>query len=138
MLKTLLLISAVITLSACGGVASYKYAPMREGLFNTTGYDAVQVDSNTYRVIFYGLRNTSVEIADRYSFYRAAELTIEKSFDYYVVLQTGDDDKMGDAWNIIRMFKGQPPESDLATFDARTVVRDMAPYIQRDDEGANK
>ena len=138
MLKTLLLFSTVILLSACGGVATYKYAPMREGFFNTTGYDAVQVDSNTYRVIFYGLRNTSVEIADRYSFYRAAELTLEKGFDYYVVLQTGDDDKNGDAWNIVRMFKGTPPESDLATFDAREVVKDMAPFIDRGAEGANK
>jgi hypothetical protein len=138
MKRTLLLITMAFTLSACGSVADYKYAPMRQGIFNTTGYDAVQVDSNTYRVIFYGLRNTSVEIADRYSFYRAAELTIEKGFDYYVVLQTGDDDKNGDAWNTIRMFKGTPPEGDLATFDAQTVVKDMAPFIQRGEEGANK
>ncbi len=131
-LRTLLLISIAFTLSACGGVATYKYAPMREGFFNTTGYNAVQVDSNTYRVIFYGLRNSSVEIADRYSFYRAAELTLEKGFDYFVVLQTGDDDKNGDAWNIIRMFKGAPPEGDLAAFDAREVTKDMAPFIQRD------
>jgi hypothetical protein len=133
MLRTLLLISIAFTLSSCAS----KYAPM-ENIFssNQTGYFAIPVDSSTYRVVFSG--NRSLELADRYAFYRAAELTLEKGFDYFVVLQTGADEKQRDAWNTVRMFKGAPPEGDLATFDAREVVRDMAPFIQRDDEGANK
>ncbi len=133
MLRTLLLISIAFTLSACAS----KYAPKDDGLFGKAGYEAIPVDSTTYRVAFRG-NNMSLEHVDRYAFYRAAELTLEKGFDYFVVLQNGLDERGGQSWNTIRMFKGAPPEGDLAAFDAREVVKNMAPFIQRGDEGANK
>ncbi len=137
MLRILLLISLALTLSACGANNTYLYAPKHEGIFVVRGYDAVQVDSSTYRVIYYG-GTITLELADRYSLYRAAELTLEKGFDYFIVLQNGLDDKWTNAWNTVRMFKGPPPDSDFASFDAREVVKDMAPFIQRAEDGANK
>ena len=125
--RTLLIISIAFALSAC----TARYAPMENPFSsNQTGYFAIPVDSATYRVAYSG--NRSLELADRYAFYRAAELTEEKGFDYFVVLQTGVDEKQRNAWNTVRMFKGLPPENDFGTFDARTVIKAMAPFIQRD------
>ncbi len=134
MLRKLLVISIAFTLSACAA----KYAPSNDGIWSDKpGYIAIQVDSSTYRVAFSG-QNMTLENTDRYAFYRAAELTLEKGFDYFVVLQNGLDERGLDAWNTIRMFKGPLPESALDSFDAREVVKYMAPYIQRGDEGANR
>ena|ERR1035437_5073816 len=135
MLRKLLLISLAFALSAC----ATNYVKNAGGLFGGTGYQDIPIDSTTYRIVFYGNHgSTSLEQVDRYVFYRGAELTEEKGYDYFIVLQTGMDEKQRIAWNTVRMFKGVPPENDFATFDARTVIKEMAPFIQRGEEGANR
>ncbi len=133
MLRRLLLISIAFTLVAC----ATPYVKNAGGLFSGSGYQDIPIDSTTYRIVFYGSHGaTSLEQVDRYAFYRSAELTEEKGYDYFIIQQSGADEKNRIAWNTVRMFKGQPPENDFATFDARTVIREMAPYIQRGEEGA--
>jgi hypothetical protein len=130
MLRTLLVISIALTLSACA--SSYTPEPTfyERNTPGHAGYEDIPVDSATYRVVYHG--PAFLELVDRYAFYRAAELTLEKGFDYFVVVQNGLDDRGRQAWNIIHMFKGAPPENDLAAFDAREVTKDMAPFIQRE------
>jgi hypothetical protein len=136
MLRTLLLILAVTTLSACASSYTPEPTYYERNSPGRAGYEDIPVDPTTYRVVYHG--PAFLELVDRYAFYRAAELTLEKGFDYFVVLQNGLDDRGRQAWNIIRMFKGTPSESDLATFDAREVTKEMAPFIQHGEEGANK
>jgi hypothetical protein len=134
-LQTFLFISAALTLSAC----ATNYTKNAGGLFSGTGYEDIPIDSSTYRIVFYGSHgSTSLELVDRYAFYRAAELSEEKGFDYFVVLQTGMDEKQRIAWNTIRMFKGPPSDNEFAVFDAQTVLKEMAAFIHRDDGGANR
>jgi hypothetical protein len=134
MLQRLLLISLAFTLSAC----ATNYGKNAGGLFSGTGYQDIPIDSTTYRIVFYGSHgSTSLEQVDRYAFYRAAELTEEKGFDYFIVLQTGMDEKQRIAWNSVRMFKGLPADNEFAVFDARTVLKEMAPFIHR-EEGSMK
>ena len=93
MIRALLFITIAFTLSACAA----KYAPSNDGVWSDKpGYIAIQVDSSTYRVAFSG-QNMTLENTDRYAFYRAAELTLEKGFDYFVVLQNGLDERGLDA-----------------------------------------
>jgi len=46
---------------------------------------------STYRVVFAGNPQTSLEIVDRYALYRAAELTIQHGGDYFIVLSDKAD-----------------------------------------------
>ena len=132
MLRKLLLLSIAFTLSAC----ATNYVKNSGGLFSGTGYQDIPIDSTTYRVVFYGSHgSTSLEQIDRYAFYRAAELTEEKGYDYFVIVQTGADEKQRIAWNTVRMSKMPPTNDDFAVFDAQTVLRNMAPYIQREGSG---
>jgi hypothetical protein len=50
------------------------------------GYREVPVDSNTWQVMFDGNSATDTEVVDRYALYRAAELTTENGYDYFIVL----------------------------------------------------
>ncbi len=130
-LRTILFVLfGCLTLSAC----ATNYGKNSGGLFSGTGYQDIPIDSTTYRIVFYGSHgSTSLEQVDRYAFYRGAELSLEKGYDYFIVTQSGADEKQRIAWNTVRMFKGMPAENDFAAFDARTVVKEMAPYIQRGD-----
>ena len=129
MLRKLLLISIAFTLSAC----ATHYIKNVDGVTNGTGYQDIPIDSTTYRIVFYGSHaGTSLELVDRYAFYRAAELTEEKGYDYFVIVQTGADEKQRIAWNTVRMSKVPPTNDDFAVFDAQTVIRNMTPFIQRE------
>lgn len=50
------------------------------------GYSESQLEENTYRVVFTGNEYTSKETIFRHWFHRCAELTLEKGFDYFVIL----------------------------------------------------
>lgn len=68
-----------------------KYAPV-SGSFWTgqTGYSEVPLDSSTWQVTFSGNNNTTDEVVNRYALYRSAELTTQRGFDYFVVLDNND------------------------------------------------
>ncbi len=68
-----------------------KYAPV-SGSFWTgqTGYSEVPLDSSTWQVTFAGNNNTTDDVVNRYALYRAAEITTQRGFDYFVVLDNND------------------------------------------------
>lgn len=49
------------------------------------GYSDTQIESNRFRVTFSGNTLTSRETVERYLLYRAAELTVQNGFDYFVL-----------------------------------------------------
>ena len=76
------LIGAMLTavlLVGCGGPTLYKAADP------DYGYKEQQLEQDRYRVTFSGNSLTDRETVENYLLYRAAELTLERDFDYFVV-----------------------------------------------------
>ncbi len=73
-----------------------------------------QIDDHTWRIYW---ADTVLPFEDRqteedYFLYRAAELTVEKGFDWFSI-----------AGQHVQMFKGVAPADVLGTYDARQVTR---------------
>lgn len=81
------LFASTILLASCGLWTASTYHHSDGG----DGYDDTPIDSTTYHVMFYGNGNTNSELVDRYALYRAAELTVSKGYDYFVVIDAQHD-----------------------------------------------
>ncbi|MCI5047352.1 MAG: hypothetical protein MRY59_07605 [Aquisalinus sp.] len=81
--KTVLAGLGISLLAACA--TETPYAPRGEG--SGYGYSEQSIESNRYRVTFRGNSTTSRETVENYLLYRSAELTIQKGFDYFVVVE---------------------------------------------------
>ena len=57
----------------------------------TGGFSDVQIDQNTVRVSFRGNAMTGRETVETYMLYRCAEITLEKGYDYFVLMDSGTD-----------------------------------------------
>ncbi len=82
MLKHTALISVLIVLSNCAS-SELSYAPASEP--ESAGYSEQQIAENRYRVIFTGNGNSTMETVQNYALLRAAELTVQKDYDYFRV-----------------------------------------------------
>ena len=77
--------AAVIFLTGCA--TSTPYVPM-DGRY---GYANQRIENDRYRVVFYGNSSTPRETVETFLLYRAAELTLENGFDYFIVEERGTD-----------------------------------------------
>ncbi len=78
------LLLLVLLLPAIAGCASpTPYAPLSDRY----GYKDSIIESHRYRVSFSGNSSTDRETVETYLLYRAAELTLEKGADYFVVVE---------------------------------------------------
>ncbi len=80
-LKTTLALLAFAALAACAKPTPYQPAPA-PGL---DGYAETALGADQYRISFTGNGITTRKTVDLYLLYRAAELTQEKGFDYFIV-----------------------------------------------------
>ena len=115
------------------------------GLGDKEGYEEVQVDGNTFRVNFQGNGHTSKETVERYTLYRCAELTLERGYDYFVVVDESSATDISSSYNYgtestdvssshsaqktIKLFRGKKPEGNLAAYEAAEVLRYMRPHV---------
>lgn len=76
-----LLLAAALLLAACGSPTPYQ--PVVDGF----GYAEQSLETDRYRVSFSGNSLTPRETVENYLLYRAAEVTLEKGFDYFVVAE---------------------------------------------------
>jgi hypothetical protein len=68
-----------------------KYEPATGSFWDGhTGYSEIGLDSTTWQVTFCGNNNTTDEVVNRYALYRSAELTSQRGFDYFVILDNND------------------------------------------------
>ena len=74
-----LAIAGVLGLAACG--AATPYQPAVDG----QGYAELQLEDDRFRVTFGGNRLTARETVENYLLYRAAEITVARGFDHFVV-----------------------------------------------------
>ncbi|GEM_PF-1155986 len=84
MKKCAVLIVFGLFIAGCGLWSPSKYAPYSS--WGQQGYRETPLDSSTYQVTFSGNAATAADVVDRYALYRAAELTVEHGFDYFVVV----------------------------------------------------
>lgn len=76
----LLVLPAVLALAACGTATPYQ--PARDGY----GYAEQALEEDRYRVTFIGNSLTPRETVENYLLYRAAEVTLARGFDYFIVV----------------------------------------------------
>jgi hypothetical protein len=74
-------IAFVAAITACATSTSYQ--PM-DGRY---GYSEQRIEENRYRIVFKGNAATSRETVETYLLYRAAELTLDLGFDYFLVTE---------------------------------------------------
>lgn len=73
-------IAAALGVAACGTPTAYQ--PASEGL----GYSEQPIEEDRYRVTFAGNTRTPRETVENYLLYRAAEVTLERGYDHFVVV----------------------------------------------------
>jgi hypothetical protein len=145
-------------IGGCGEPTPYR--PAADGY----GYSEQQIEENRYRVTFAGNELTAPHAVQNYLLYRAAEITLDRGYDYFTVVDRNLDRSTrywssGDtywgsrfgtrsgaflgfgtstahpidsytAYADIVLFKGEKPEGDVDAYDARAVLRRLAPTIQ--------
>jgi hypothetical protein len=80
-LRGLLAASLLLVLGACAMETPYQPS---EGRY---GYSDQQIEENRYRVTFSGNPSTPRDTVQNYLLYRAAELTVQKGFDHFTVVE---------------------------------------------------
>ncbi|MDJ0977592.1 MAG: hypothetical protein QNI87_03570 [Erythrobacter sp.] len=74
----------MIVMTACA-TSSTPYQPLSAGSRVSGGYSDLRIDETHYRVSFAGNRLTSRERVESYLLFRAAELTLLKGYDYFII-----------------------------------------------------
>ena len=74
-----------MVLAGCGQPTSYQ--PAADGY----GYREQQIEQNRYRVSFAGNELTAADTVQNYLLYRAAELTLDRGYDYFTVVDRNLD-----------------------------------------------
>lgn len=78
--KGLLAAPLLLLLGACAIETPYQAADGRYG------YSEQQIEENRYRVTFTGNPSTPRETVQNYLLYRSAELTVQKGYDYFTMV----------------------------------------------------
>src|SRR5262249_17669451 len=83
------LVLTPLTLSACATETYYQAQTERGGY----GYAENRIEANRYRVSFRGNSLTDRETVENYLIFRAAELTLQQGYDYFVVADRGTHER---------------------------------------------
>lgn len=78
---TVLAITGVLGLAGCGTPTPYQ--PMDGG----QGYSEQALEADRYRITFSGSSATPRETVENYLLYRAAEVTVERGYDHFLVVE---------------------------------------------------
>jgi len=82
---------AASTLLVAGCATETTYRPATGLGFSRTGYSDRQIEPNRFLVSFAGNSVTSRDTVERYLFFRAAELTLQNGYDYFVMADRDTD-----------------------------------------------
>jgi hypothetical protein len=81
-----MVLAATALLAAGGCATSTPYQPLSASSAASGGYTDQRLGEGRYRVTFAGNRLTTRERVESYLLFRAAELTIEQGYDWFVVV----------------------------------------------------
>lgn len=142
--------AAAALASACASQAP-TYQSRDDG--GRYGYAEMQVQPNRMRISYNGDTITPRETVETYLLYRAAEATLERGFDYFVIVaHDADENTRYDATGArprfggisyrevsnhtamaeIVMFMGETPPPIANVYDARQVEQSLEARIVRD------
>lgn len=132
MRKVLAIVFLMCSLSGCS-------TPYQAHSAMSGGYSEIQLDPNTVRVAFRGNGYTERGVVESYLIYRAAEVTVNHGFDWFVVTEREGEGEWHPQYGntgftstaVIKMYRGTKPESLSRSFDARLTMRTMAGSIKR-------
>lgn len=79
------------TLMTAGCATETAYRPATGTGFARTGYSDRMIEANRYMVSFAGNTYTARDTVERYLLYRAAELTVQHGFDYFILADRDTD-----------------------------------------------
>ncbi len=82
-----LVLAGGLALAMAGCVTATPYQPRDRGY----GYSEQKLESNRFRVTFAGNSSTPREIVENYLLFRAAELTVQQGYDYFVMAAKDTD-----------------------------------------------
>ena len=91
-------------LAGCMTATPYQPATASSRL----GFSDEQIESNRFRVSFAGNSLTARETVERYLLYRAAELTVQRGFDHFILV-TRDTETKTDTYRTPGAFYGPGP-----------------------------
>ncbi len=91
--KTLAVALGAVTLLTTSCVTESTYRPAVGRGFERSGYSDRQIEENRFMVSFSGNSYTSRETVEKYLLYRAAELTVQRGFDYFIFVDRAVDRK---------------------------------------------
>lgn len=80
---TAVLLAGTLLTSAC--VTESTYRPATGNGFDRSGYSDRQIENTRFQVSFSGNSYTSRDTVEKYLLYRAAELTVQRGFDYFIL-----------------------------------------------------
>jgi hypothetical protein len=126
------LIALALTI-LCGCVPA-PYRALHTNLWDiaTDGYEDTQIDSNTFRISYLGQSGVLQTTADLYGMFRCAELTVEKGYDYFVVLEeSSNKDINTNASNSLSTHTDPPGRSGapaITTVRSTTTVSTSSQY----------
>ncbi|MHA6719479.1 CC0125/CC1285 family lipoprotein [Sphingomonas sp. RS6] len=78
-------LAAAGSLSLASCMTATPYQPAMGNGYARNGYSDEQIEDNRFRVSFAGNSLTSRETVERYLLYRAAELTLQNGYDYFIL-----------------------------------------------------
>lgn len=87
---TALLATTLLT-SACVTESTYRPATGRG--FERSGYSDRQIEDNRFQISFSGNSYTSRDTVEKYLLFRAAELTVQRGYDYFILADRDVDHK---------------------------------------------
>ncbi len=91
MRKSLLTILAATSLVAAACASQPAYRPSSS--YNGAGYSEQLIETNRYQVSFRGSTLTPRDDVETYLLLRAAELTLQTGFDYFVIVERDTESK---------------------------------------------
>jgi hypothetical protein len=136
-LTLFLLCACTLLISACSSPT--KYAANPDPALGHYGYSEAQEDSTRFQVTFAANYQTPTQTVEQYALYRCAELTVQRGYDYFIVLHTKNSTYLlgrrrePSTSKTIRMFMGESPKKNANAYDAKTLLGVMAPSIERGD-----
>lgn len=84
--------AALATATALAGCATPStYHPATGSGFAREGFSDEQLEANRFRVTFSGNSFTARETVEKYLLFRAAELTLDRGYDYFVISDRDTD-----------------------------------------------
>jgi hypothetical protein len=119
-----------------GGCAT-AYQPLQ--IFGTGGYTEEALSEDTNEVAFYGNGMISYDTIKKYLFYRMAELTVDKGYDWFEILpERSSKATTGLFLNFrvmggkIKMYKEKPEGDAKDVYSARELMAKYGPEIKRE------